>query len=203
MILSYLWVRRYSSICLGAALVAFSLELFYIPHRFIDGGITGLAVLLGRWTGVSPIWYMPPLNLACLVAGGRRVGARVIGGTMVGVVSLAMVLWLVGPLPRTGSPALAALAGGAMLGMGLGTVLLAGGTLDGSEILGLWLQQGHGLSLIWFLCLYNGLLFAAVAAVYGRHSAVHSVMAQSTALTVVAALLWCRAPHISVRTRPR
>ena len=173
----------------GAACAALSLEVCYIPYRLLDGGMTGMAVVLGRLSGVKPVYLFLLLNLICLYAGERKLGARFTIRAAVALLTQGALLFLIDPLPRVFPPVVAAVLGGAGLGLGITWVLKAGGAIDGAEVLGLICQSTFGLSLLTFLFLANAVLFTFVAALYGLEPALHSILAQVVFQGVLALLL--------------
>lgn len=182
-------VWRFASIIGGAAITALSLELFYIPHGFLDGGMTGLAVVIGRVARIPPVQVLIAVNIGSLLVGIRKLGQEFIGRAAAGLLTSGVILSMVGPLPQRLSPLAAAVFGGAGMGLGLGLVLRAGGALDGSEILGMVCRERYGVSLIWFLFWSNVLVFTLVAIRFGLAPSFHSMLAQGVVQAVLVLLL--------------
>lgn len=183
------WDRSYGWIVVGAGFVALSLELCYIPHGLLDGGMTGLAVILGRSIGISPILTLGLLNLLCLYIGVRTLGMAFIRRAAIALVTLCLILLVLGPLPPLFWPPGAALLGGTWLGVGLGLVLRHGAALDGADVLALVFEHTLGLPAIHFLLGANILVFAFVARLYGLERASLSIVAQAACQVMLALLL--------------
>jgi uncharacterized membrane-anchored protein YitT (DUF2179 family) len=184
--------RTYGLIVVGAGFVALSLELCYIPHGLLDGGMTGLAVVLARSAGIPPVVALGLLNLVCLYIGVRRLGMEFIRRAAIALVTLCLILLLLDPLPPLFWPPAAAVLGGSWLGSGLGLVLRNGAALDGADVLALVFEHTLGLPVVHFLFGANILVFTLVAWLYGPERAFLSIVAQAACQVVLILLL--RAP---------
>ena len=177
-------IRDYTLILAGVMLQALSMVLFYIPGKLAAGGVSGIAQLIGNFTGwpVGTLYIVlnvPLLALGWRYLGGRRFLTRTIFAVL-GYSIMMDVLTVI--LPKNGLTSdsiLNALYGGVIGGIGVGLVLRGQGTTGGTDILvrllNLWrgipYSQTYiatdvfvvftaGLSFGWELALY------AVVAVY-------------------------------------
>lgn len=185
--------RVYPGIFLGAVLTGLSLELCYIPHGLLDGGMTGLAAVIGRTAGLPPVWVLFAANVTGLLVGVRHLGRDFIGRAAAGLLGFVAVLYLVGPLPPWLPQRWAAMLGGAATGLGLSLVLRLGGALDASEIIALVLRHRYRVSLLWFLFWFNTVLFTLVTALYGVRVSLHSALAQGVLQGIL--VLFLGRPH--------
>jgi uncharacterized membrane-anchored protein YitT (DUF2179 family) len=180
---------RVGAVIIGAAFTALSLEFCYIPHRLLDGGMTGAAVLFARSVHLSPVHVLFVLNALAVLYGSFYLGRSFLEKTAVGFMTLGICLAVIGPLPPL-LPALpSAIAGGIGIGLGVGLVLRAGGVLDGSEMMALVLHRSAQLSIVRFLTLFNLVVFIAAVAMMGLSNTLLSILAQGTALTVLSLLV--------------
>ena len=132
--------RDYTLISIGVVLQALSMVLFYIPGNLAAGGLSGIAQLIGNFTGwpVGTLYIV--LNVPLLALGGRHLGGRrFLTRTIFAVLgySIAMDLLTV-VLPKNGlttDSILNALYGGVIGGIGVGLVLRGQGTTGGTDIL--------------------------------------------------------------------
>ncbi|MFZ5825724.1 MAG: YitT family protein [Bacillota bacterium] len=176
---------RYLLAVTGAVCMAVSLELFYIPHGLMDGGMAGAAVILGRTAGLPPVYLLVPLNAACLFAGIGRLGRAYVTTTAAGLFAYGLVLRLVGPLSPLLSLPAAIVLGGAGVGLGVGLLLRAGGAVDGCETLGLLIQAYYGISAVAVLLLANVVVFGLAIWLWGLGLILPSLAAQTVGLVVV------------------
>ncbi|KIL41573.1 membrane protein [Gordoniibacillus kamchatkensis] len=135
--------RNLLMIALGTAIYAFGLHYFVISNELMEGGITGIALLLNYALGISPSVTTLVLNVPLFIIGWRAFGGRGMAYTIFGTVSLSFFLWVVEALIRLGwivpfrtthDFILATLYAGVTSGAGLGLVFRFGGTTGGSDI---------------------------------------------------------------------
>lgn len=152
--LTEMWLLRardYSLIAAGALLQALAMVLFLIPGQLAAGGVSGLAIILNRYTG-WPIGVMvmvgniPLFVLGWRLLGGRRFMARTIAAVVL-YSALLDLLALGLPGRLTPDPVLNSLYGGVVGGIGMGLVFRAGGTSGGTDILARLLGQWRGIPL--------------------------------------------------------
>lgn len=145
-----IWQRPWSHvirvillILLGTAVYAFGLHMFIIPNQFMEGGVTGIAILLNYMFGWAPSIMTLVLNVPLFIIGWRYIGKSAFIYTVFGTVSLSFFLWVMEILIEQGyilpfhtqqDYFLATLYSGVTTGLGLGIVFRAGATTGGSDI---------------------------------------------------------------------
>lgn len=125
----------------GSIVYAIAISCFLDPNRLVPGGVSGIAVILNHtveWLGTGTVILV--LNIPLLVAGLIKFGRRFMLSTVYATVLSSTLIDLLGRLlserlPITSDLLLAALAGGAMMALGLGLVFRGGGSTGGSDIL--------------------------------------------------------------------
>ncbi|CAG7611461.1 hypothetical protein PAESOLCIP111_01382 [Paenibacillus solanacearum] len=131
-------------IMLGTAIYAFGLHYFVISNELMEGGITGIALLLNYIFGFPPSVTTLLINIPLFVLGWRILGKSSMLYTVIGTLSLSFFLWVMEQLIRTGWLVpfrsehdffLATAYAGFTLGTGLGIVFRYGGTTGGSDIM--------------------------------------------------------------------
>jgi uncharacterized membrane-anchored protein YitT (DUF2179 family) len=143
-------------ILLGTAIYAFGLLYFVIPNKLMEGGLTGIALLLNYVFEIQPSLSTLLLNIPLFFVGLKILGGRPMGYTIVGTLSLSFFLWLLERLISAGiivpfnaehDIILAALYAGVTLGAGLGIVFRFGGTTGGVDIIARILNRNRGWSM--------------------------------------------------------
>ncbi|MDP4096626.1 YitT family protein [Paenibacillus sp. P96] len=143
-------------IVLGTALYAFGLLYFIIPNQLMEGGVTGVTVLLNYAFSIPPSLSTLILNIPLFFLGWKILGGRQIVYTGVGIGSLTFFLWLfeklidvgwIEPFTTEHDFILAALYAGVTLGGGLGIVFRFGGTTGGSDIVARIFNRKFGWSM--------------------------------------------------------
>lgn len=123
-------------IVVGTSLFSLGFVLFLNPHSFNGGGVSGLAQILVKLTGLGTVaLWVALINIPLFIIGGLRVGKKFFVGSLVGIISVTATLELFSllPVPET-EPLLACVYGGSCIGLGVGIVFMAGASTGGSDI---------------------------------------------------------------------
>lgn len=140
----------------GTAIYAFGLHYFVIPNQLMEGGVTGIALLLHYALHIPPSYSTFALNIPLFLLGWRRLGIKSMAYTLVGTLALSCSLWVMERLIEDGwlvpfhterDFILAALYAGVTIGIGLGIVFRSGGTTGGSDIIARIGQRARGWSM--------------------------------------------------------
>ncbi|MEC0243298.1 YitT family protein [Paenibacillus dokdonensis] len=143
-------------IIFGAAIYAFGLLYFIIPNQLMEGGVTGVTVLLNYAFSIPPALSTLILNIPLFLLGWKILGAKQMVYTGVGIASLTLFLWLfekminagwISPFQTERDYILASLYAGVTLGAGLGIVFRFGGTTGGSDIVARICNRKFGWSM--------------------------------------------------------
>jgi len=160
----------FSWIFVGAFLAAFSIEVFLIPNRLIDGGIVGVSMIFGNLFGHRLIPYLLLLfNIPFLYLALRSVGKSFVITMFVAVVMFAGSMVFIShmiPFRFVGDPLEVVVIGGAILGIGLGIIIRMGGCLDGTEILGIIINKRTGFTVGQVVLFCNFFVFGAAGIVF-------------------------------------
>jgi uncharacterized membrane-anchored protein YitT (DUF2179 family) len=169
-------------ILLGILSAAMGLKGFLLSSNFIDGGVTGVSLLLSKTTGLSLSVWLPLVNLPFVAVGYRHMGVAFAVRSALGIAGLAVVLAFV-PYPDvTPDLVLTAVFGGFFLGAGIGLAVRGGAVLDGTEIAALLISKrvtvlGVGEVILGF----NVVLFLVAMSVLGVDAALYSILTYVTA----------------------
>ncbi|GAF38396.1 hypothetical protein FC83_GL001673 [Agrilactobacillus composti DSM 18527 = JCM 14202] len=134
-------------IVLGAIFYALAINYFLIPHKIGEGGVTGIMNVLYYTLGISPALTNLVLNGLLLIVGFRYLGSKTIWYTVWAVLCISFFLRL--PVLyhyHTNQTIIPALVGGVLMGISMGIIFRADGTVAGSTILAKILNRYFGLS---------------------------------------------------------
>lgn len=139
---------------LGSAILAFGLYNIHSISNVTEGGVLGLTLLLQNWLGISPSISGLVLNAACYLLGFSTLGRDFIGYSIVaggGFSAFYAVCELFPPIwPGIAEmPLLAALAGAAFVGVGVGISVRAGGAPGGDDALAMSVSKLTGVGIQW------------------------------------------------------
>jgi uncharacterized membrane-anchored protein YitT (DUF2179 family) len=163
-------VFLYLALTFGAMLSAFALQVFFVPNKLIDGGITGIAMIFANVFGLKllPIFLLL-FNLPFLYLGYRSIGKtflmHMIYAVFVLVISIGFIEHFTA-LEFKGETLEVVVIGGALLGIGLGMVIRFGGCLDGTEILGIIINRKTGFTVGQVVLVCNVFVFGAAGFVF-------------------------------------
>jgi uncharacterized membrane-anchored protein YitT (DUF2179 family) len=152
--------KSYIPIIIGTAIYAFGLHYFIIPNQLMEGGITGIALLLNYSLSLPPSITTLVLNIPLFILGWYVFGKYSMTTTILGTVSLSFFLWMMeyaiksdwlNPFYTQSDYLLVALYAGVTLGTGLGIVFRYGGTTGGSDIIARIMQKRRGWSMGQFI----------------------------------------------------
>lgn len=135
-------LKKFIFITAGAILMAVALEVFLVPNDIIDGGITGISIVLSKITALPLGIFLFIINLPFLFLGYKQIGKTFAISTLYGIVVMSVTTQLLHHVsPFTNEKILAVLFGGLILGLGVGLVIRFGGSLDGTEIVAILLSK--------------------------------------------------------------
>ncbi|USG68425.1 YitT family protein [Brevibacillus ruminantium] len=173
-------------ICLGAILVSVALEIFLVPNNIIDGGITGISIMLAHLTGIKLGLYLFVLNLPFLVIGYKQIGKTFALSTLIGVAVMSIGTTYLIPVPvLTHDLLLSAVFGGIILGIGIGMVIRAGGSLDGTEIVSILLSKKSPFSVGELVMIINIFILGSAGFIFGWDKAMYSLIAYYIAFKMI------------------
>lgn len=179
-------IKRIIFIPIGTCLVGVALELFLVPNHIIDGGITGISIMLsyvfGRTLGV----FLFILNLPFFIIGYKQIGKTFSITTLIGILLMSGFTSLFkGWVDVTTDPLLAAVFGGIILGIGVGIVIRNGGSLDGTEILSIMVNKSVPFSVGEIVMFLNVFILSAAGFIFGWDHAMYSLVAYFIAFKTI------------------
>ncbi|MCY9514976.1 YitT family protein [Paenibacillus apiarius] len=173
-ILDYL--KRFIFITAGAVLMGVALELFLVPNNVIDGGITGISIVVAKVTNLPLGLFIFIINLPFLIIGYKQIGKTFAFSTLYGIAVMSgTTLWLHHAEAFTNEKILAVLFGGLILGLGVGLVLRFGGSLDGTEIVAILVSKKTRVPVGQIILFINVFIFIIAGFVFGWDSAMYSI----------------------------
>lgn len=178
--------KRAFLIAIGALLMAVGLEIFLIPNHVIDGGITGISIMLSHLTGLNLGIFLFLLNLPFFFIGRKQIGTTFAVSTLFGIIILSIATSLLHPVPGlTEDVLLATVFGGIILGIGVGLVIRNGGSLDGTEIMAILFNRKVPFSVGEIIMFFNIFILGAAGFVFGWDRAMYSLMAYFIAFKTI------------------
>jgi len=180
------FIQRIVFILIGVALEAVALEIFLVPNGIIDGGITGISIMLSHITGITLGLFLFVLNLPFFILGYKHMGKTFTITSLGAIIGLSILTVLFTPIhPFTEDPLLAAVFGGIFLGIGIGLVIRNGGTSDGTEILAILFNKSIPFSVGETVMFFNIFILGSAGFVFGWNHAMYSLIAYFIAFKMI------------------
>lgn len=167
----------------GVGCATLALQGFMIPNHFLDGGVTGISILLHEYFHLPMYLLLTILNLPFLYIGYKKIGKTFAIQTALAIFLLSVLMYFIHiPGAITNDKVLIALFGGFLIGLGIGFVIRGGAVIDGLEVIADYTHKKSGFSTSEIILLINSLLFLAVAFKFGIEAAMYSILTYYTAL---------------------
>lgn len=170
-------LRNTALIAAGILSAAMGIHGFLLSSNFIDGGVTGVSMLLAKTFGWPLSIILPIVNLPFIVIGYRQLGAAFAVRSTLAIAGLALTLAFVHYPDVTPDLVLTAVFGGFFIGAGIGLAVRGGAVLDGTEIAALLISRSSTLMKVGDVILvFNAVLFVLAMAVLGVEAALYSIL---------------------------
>ncbi len=164
-------------IVLGILSAGMGLKGFLMSSRFIDGGVTGISMLLSDISGLPLSVLILLTNLPFIALGYRQIGGRFALKSALAIVGLSVCLAVIDYPDVTPDKLLTAVFGGFFIGAGIGLAMRGGAVLDGTEIAALLISKGTYLLKVGdVILILNIFIFAAAAFFLGVEAALYSIL---------------------------
>uniref|UniRef100_UPI0040475865 YitT family protein n=1 Tax=Algoriphagus sp. TaxID=1872435 RepID=UPI0040475865 len=170
------YIKDFSIGLAGVFFAAFALKSFLVPNHFLDGGVTGLALLIHETYHIPISALIILCNLPFIILGGFLVNKEFAIRSLMAVLVLALVLTFV-PYPViTSDKLLISIFGGVFLGIGIGLGMRGGCAIDGIEVLALYTLRRSGFSIAEIILGINIILFLIAAIGLGMVTALYAML---------------------------
>lgn len=163
---------------IGSILAAVGLEMFLIPNNIIDGGVTGISIMISHYTKISLGILIFILTLPFLYIGYKKIGKTFAISTLFSVICFSIGVSFFRPLAGvTHDTLLATIFGGIILGAGVGIIMRNGGCIDGTEIIAIILDNKSSFSIGEIVMFFNLFILGGSGLVFGWDRAMYSLIA--------------------------
>jgi uncharacterized membrane-anchored protein YitT (DUF2179 family) len=156
-------IRAIIFLVAGVFSAGFGLKGFLLPNHFIDGGATGIALLLSDTTPLAFSYLLVLVNLPFIFLAYKQVGKLFALKTILAIIGVALVVALIKYPVVTDDKLLVAVFGGFFIGAGIGLAVRGGGVLDGSEVLAIFVSRRTSVSVGDFILIFNIVVFGVAA----------------------------------------
>ena len=161
---------------LGVLSASFALKSFLVPNHFLDGGVTGISLLIHEVRGWNLGLLLILLNIPFILLAYYKVSKHFAIRSALTIVLIALTLYFV-PFPEmTHDKLLVAMFGGFFLGIGIGLSMRGGGTFDGMEVLALMTLKRSSFSITEIILGMNIVIFIIAALFLKTETALYAIL---------------------------
>lgn len=168
--------KNLAQIFVGVGMAVFAMKGFMIPNQFMDGGVTGISILLHEISHINISIFILAFNLPFIYLGYKKIGKTFAVQTTLAVLLLALGLIFIDIKPVTTDKLLIAIFGGILIGTGVALVIRSGGVIDGAEVIAVFTKRRTGFSNSEIIMLFNTFIFAGAAFHFGLETAMYSLI---------------------------
>jgi uncharacterized membrane-anchored protein YitT (DUF2179 family) len=172
-------------IIIGVLLAAVGLKGFLLPNGFLDGGVTGISLLINRLTGISISLLLIVINIPFILLAYRQLSLTFTIKALSAIVGLATALVFIKMPVITNDKLLIAIFGGFFLGAGIGMSVRGGAVLDGTEVLALYINRKTVLTMGEVIMYFNVLIFGVAAMLINIETAMYAMLTYLSASKTV------------------
>ena len=163
-------------IVLGILAAGFGLKGFLLPNHFIDGGVTGISLLVEELTTYPLYILIVVINAPFIFLGYIQISKSFAIKSILAILGLSFALAFINYPIITSDKLLVAVFGGFFLGAGIGLSVRGGGVLDGTEVLAIYLGRKTGLTIGDLIFIFNIIIFSTAAYLLSLETAMYSIL---------------------------
>lgn len=167
---------------LGVSSALIALQGFMIPNHFLDGGVTGISILLEEVFHIPFSISLIIFNIPFLYLGYKKISKTFSVNALFAIILLAILMNFITVPQVTSDKVLIAVFGGLFIGLGIGLIIRGGGVIDGLEIIAHYTNKKFGFSTSEIIMTFNSLLFIGAAFEFGVETAMYSILVYYTAM---------------------
>lgn len=170
------WTISIIMITIGTIMASLSLEVFLVPNLIIDGGITGISIMISYLTNLPLSLIIIVLNAPLLLVGFKHLGKSFLIKAFYAMTLFSILLSQFHYINEvTSDKFLATLFGGILLGIGVGFVIRYGGCLDGTETVAILISKKNSFSVGQIVLSFNIIIYGVSGFIFGWDRAMYSL----------------------------
>ena len=176
------YLKDYFFLTIGALIYAFAIEGFLIPSKIIDGGVTGISMILSTITSQPLGIFIVCINLPFIILALQKLGKRFVFSTFYSILVFAAGVTFFGKMFHGHCIIdnlelfLVAIFGGLILGAGVGLIIRNGASVDGTEILAIYSTKKIPFSVGEIIMFINLFIFTVAGFIYDWQHALYSII---------------------------
>lgn len=178
-------IKEYIFIIIGVFSAGFGLKGFLLPNNFIDGGATGISLLLENTTSLSISYLLIIVNIPFIFLAAKTIGRKFAIKSIIAITLLALVVHFIEYPIITEDKLLISIFGGFFLGSGIGLAMRGGSVIDGTEVLAIFISRKLSITIGDVLFLINLVIFSFGAYILSVETALYAILTYLSAAKTV------------------
>jgi uncharacterized membrane-anchored protein YitT (DUF2179 family) len=170
------WLADALYISSGAFITGFALRSFLIPAGFLDGGVTGMSLLLHESFHWPIALVIVLANIPFITMGWIQMNRQFAVRTILGVLLLGLCLAFFPYHELKYDHLLVSTFGGVFLGLGIGLGMRGGCALDGIEVLAVYTLRRTSFTIAEIILAFNVIIFGVAATLLNLEIALNAIL---------------------------
>lgn len=166
---------------LGIISASIGLKAFLLPNSFLDGGVTGVSLLIAQLAGIDLSLLILLINIPFILLAYRHLSKPLAIKSVFTIAGLALSIHFINMPAITDDKLLIAFFGGLFLGSGIGFSVRSGTVIDGTEILAIYLSKKFRTKIGTIILFFNIILFLIASVLINIEVALYSILTYITA----------------------
>jgi uncharacterized membrane-anchored protein YitT (DUF2179 family) len=169
----------------GIISACFGLKSFLMPEHFIDGGVTGISLLVSALSKWNLSYLIIIINVPFIILGYKQIGKIFAIKTAIAIATLSLGLIFLPFEPITHEKVLVAFFGGFFLGGGIGLAMRGGCVIDGTEVLALYISRNSNMTVGNIIFALNIVIFLFAAYFINIDTALYAILTYLSATNTI------------------
>ncbi len=170
------YVKDALLITAGIFSASFGFKGFLLTNHFIDGGATGISLLISALTKIPLYLLIICVNIPFIILAYKVMGRQFAIKTMLAITGLSLCIATISFPNITNDNLLVAVFGGFFLGAGIGLAVRGGAVIDGTEVLAIFLSRKFGTTIGDIIIVINVFIFSGAAYFLSIEVALYSMI---------------------------
>ena len=175
-------LRANGFMIIGILLAVVGLQGFLVPNHFLDGGVTGISILVKGYATTNISYFLILFNIPFLIMGYYKVSKTFAIQSLIAVILLALGMNFISIPVFTQDKVLIAIFGGFCIGLGIGFVIRGGAVIDGIDVIGQYTERKSAFTASEIILALNVFMVLGAAYKFGIESGMYSILVYFTAM---------------------
>ena len=174
-------IKRYITVVIGTFLVALAFNLFLSPYNLASNGISGLAIIINRLTGINEGVFVLIVNIFLLGVSYNFLGRKKTKHSLIGSLLLPVFISITAPVSnyivlKDLDLLIIALLGGIISGIGYGLIYQHDYTTGDTDILNQLMEKYYKIPMNKAILYIDGMVVLLGGVVFGFSSMLYSMI---------------------------